>query len=254
MTLHRTLLILWVLLSYSGLRGQESVTDSGKIPDHPVSWGMDADINTKYIWRGMTVNDGLMVQPELWTSYRGFTAGVWGNLTAWDRFGAVKGHEIDLFLTYDYNLGKLEVNHSLMFYFYPTQENVPNTGEFYLGLGYPIGDFKLVSVATVDIVTYPGAIYVEHAIEYEKAWGDRFTLSTSAGLSWASGKFNAAYLGVDKTTINLATLNLDLTWVLWGPLYIKPHVQVNRFLNQDLATSAGASFPWFTGLMIGAAF
>jgi hypothetical protein len=224
--------------------------DSGKKPKTPVSWGFDVDINSKYIWRGITINDGLVIQPQLWASYGNLSGGFWGNLTAYDRFNKVKGHEMDLFLAYDYNLGNFEINHTVMFYFFPTQDDVPNTGELYLGAGYPIGDFKLVSTVAFDFVAYLGSLYFEHGVEYEKALGEKITLGSSALLSWATGKFNDSYFGIKKTMVNLVGLNLNITYNPWGTVYFKPHIQVSKTIDQELYEPLG-KYPWFIGLTIG---
>ena len=50
----------------------------------PLSCGAEAGIYSKYIWRGLEVNDKGVSQPEVWVSLYGFEAGVWGNLELTD--------------------------------------------------------------------------------------------------------------------------------------------------------------------------
>jgi hypothetical protein len=229
---------------------QESASDSIKSDNKSITYGFETDINSKYLWRGIDYNDGLVIQPNLWVSYRNFTAGLWGNLTAYDRHHSTKHHEIDLLLTYTYSIGRFEIDHTVMLYYYPGQEDSPPTGEFYTGIGYPIGDFTLFSNITVDFLTYAGALYFEHGIEYERVLSDRFTLSTSGLLGWASAKFNDTYIGLSKTTFNQLGINVDLTYKLHGPFYVKPHFQMNRIIDKELVPFLG-KYPWFCGVLIG---
>lgn len=246
----RILLFLCVLLTASAGFGQVADPQTGSGQTTPLSWGLSTDVNTKYIWRGITINDGLVIQPDLWLSYGNFSAGLWGNLTAYDRFNAVKGQELDMYLAYDYAIGKFEINHTLMVYFFPTQDDVPNTGEFYIGAGYPIQDFKLTSTVAFDFIAYFGSLYFEHGVAYEKALGDKLSVGSTALVSWASGKFNDSYFGVHQTMCNLLSLDLNLTYNPWGTVFFKPHVQISKTLDKELVPAIG-KYPWFVGLMIG---
>jgi len=230
--------------------GQEKETDPVLTTREAVTCGFETDINTKYIWRGITVNDGLVIQPYVWASYRNFTLAAWGNITAYDRFATARRHEIDLIAGYNYSIGKLQVGHTIMFYLYPNVEKSPATGEFYLDLAYPLGDFSLVSQAAADFMTYFGSVYFQHGLKYGKALGEKLTLGASAVFSWATRKFNSSYIGVDMTAANLAGLNLDLTYNPDGLFYFKPHLQFNRTLTRELSEKIG-KYPWFIGLVIG---
>ena len=246
----RIILFFCVLLISMNGFCQVSGPDSGSEEKKPLSWGFDTDINTKYVWRGITINDGLVIQPDFWASYGNFSGGLWGNLTAYDRFNTAKGHEVDVYLAYDYTIGKFEINHTAMVYFFPTQDDVPNTGELYTGAGYPINDFKLTTTVAFDFIAYFGSLYFEHGVEYGKALSDKISIGSSALLSWASGKFNGSYFGINQTMFNLFSLDLNMTYNPWGTVFFKPHVQVSRTLDKELIPVIG-KFPWFVGLMIG---
>ncbi len=48
--------------------------------DHALSYGAEADFSSGYVWRGLLLNDGPVVQPSAWISRFGLTFYVWSNL------------------------------------------------------------------------------------------------------------------------------------------------------------------------------
>jgi hypothetical protein len=45
-----------------------------------VTIGADAALNSAYNWRGLSLTNKPVIQPDLWLSAYGFTAGVWANI------------------------------------------------------------------------------------------------------------------------------------------------------------------------------
>jgi hypothetical protein len=216
----------------------------------PLSWGIESDFNSKFLWRGINYNDGLVIQPNITASYQNFSAGLWSNITAYDHHNSMKRNEIDLLLTYTYALGKFEIDHTFLLYYYIGQEDAPPTGEFYTGISYPLGDFSLVSSFAADFLTYFSSLYFEQGIAYEKSLGKKFTIASSALLCWANGKFNDTYIGTPGTSLNQVTLNVEMTFNPGGSIWFKPHVQINRTLDKNKTAIMG-TYPWFCGLLIG---
>lgn len=219
-------------------------------PKHPFSWGFESDFNSKYIWRGLNYNDGLIIQPNLWGSVGHFSAGLWSNITAFDRFKAIRRNELDLICTYTYLLGKFEIEHTVMLYYYPKQEDSPPTGEFFVGVTYPVGDFSIFSNVAADFITYRGSLYFEHGVQYEKTIGSKFALTVSGLFAWADGKFNETYVGTLDTSVNLASMSIDINYSPWGTVYFKPHFQLNRTLNREMFPYMD-KFAWNFGLLMG---
>ena len=69
--------------------------------------------NSAYVWRGLTFNDGLVLQPSLDVSTGGFAVNVWGNLDIDDYNGAVDDgefSEVDLTASYTWKLGPVDAS------------------------------------------------------------------------------------------------------------------------------------------------
>lgn len=218
-----------------------------------VAYGFESDFCNKYLWRGITYNKGFIMQPNVWLSYNDFTLAVWSNITLHDINDSVKRNEFDFSISYKYSFMNLEIDNSFLYYIYPGQSDSPPTGEFYVGLGFPIGNFKLVTNFTVDAMEYSGAYYVEHGIEYENPLTSDLSISSSLSLGWASKKFNDTYIGVSKNTLSIISGNISLTYYPLDYLFIKPHVQLNRVIDKDLYSYLNKSSSYF-GLAVGMEF
>jgi hypothetical protein len=230
--------------------GQESVNPLPGKFNEAVSWGLEADFNSKYLWRGITCNDGLIIQPNLWVEYKNLSVEFWGSITAYDRYHSTLRHEMDLLLSYNWRLGNLEIDHSVMFYYYPGQDDAPPTGEAYLGLSYPVAGFFVLSNVTADFLRYQGSLYFEHGLAYEHGVSDNLVVGCSAILGWANRKFYQTYIAEIETSVNMISLNADITFTNKSMFYFKPHIQISRVLDKRLIPFLG-TYPWFCGILMG---
>jgi uncharacterized protein (TIGR02001 family) len=84
------------------------------------------ELNSAYVFRGVTLNDGWVVQPSIDVSKTGFSVNVWGNLDIDDYDGTFnKGEfsEVDLLLQYEFGLGPMTYTAGIVQYLYPHQED-----------------------------------------------------------------------------------------------------------------------------------
>ncbi len=239
-------------LFLAGFNGvcQDSVQLVKETTVNKFSWGFSTDINSKFLWRGVSVNDGLVLQPDLSASYGNFTAGIWSNTTIYDRHHDLKDIELDPYISYSWSIGNFQIENSVMVFNCVGQQVSPTTAEVYLGVSYPIGDFILNTIIAADFVSCFGALYVEHGLFYEKQLNDQFTFGSSAVLAWGNAKFNDFYIGTTKTSMNLISLNAELTYSPKGGIYFMPHVQLGRTINSEISSFLG-EYPWYCGLMVG---
>lgn len=109
---------------------------------------VSVDINQGYIWRGMTFNDGLVLQPALdVSSESGFGINVWGNMDIDDYNGALEAGEIsevDITLSYSYEIKGFALTAGVIEYLYVHQSTedmgaLPGTREVYISLSRELG-------------------------------------------------------------------------------------------------------------------
>ncbi len=235
------------------VKGSSDNLDSSDSVQPKVAYGFESVFCNKYLWRGITYNEGFIMQPNVWLSYNDFTLAVWSNITLHDINDSVKRNEFDFSLSYNYSIMNLEIDNSFLYYIYPGQADSPPTGEFCIGLGYPIGNLKLFTNFTIDVVEYSGAYYVEHGIQFENPLTPGFSISSSLSLGWASKKFNDTYIGVSKNTLSIISGNISLTYYPLDYLFIKPYMQLNKVVDKNLYPFLNKSSYYF-GLAVGTEF
>jgi len=245
--------IFLLLFFFEYPKAGQDEPDSLQVTTSDFTYGAEMGLYKKYVWRGITYNNGIVAQPDVWISYSDFTFGMWSNQTLNDIHHWIKRNEYDFYLSYNYQFDDLEFEPSVAYYMYPNQEDSPPTGEFYIKIGYPIGDFKLTTNFTIDILEYSGAYYVEPGVEFENNLSDAIKISSSISLGYASKKFNDTYVGISKPTLGVATENIALTYFVADNIYIKPHILFNQIIHKDLYDYLGKNTN-NAGIVIGVGF
>jgi hypothetical protein len=150
------------------------------------------DLNSAYVWRGQTFNDGFVAQPSIDVATElGIGVNVWGNLDIDDYDGAVDSgefSEIDLTLYYGKSFGKLDFGVGYIEYLFPTTETggALGTREVYLSLAY-----GLPASLSVGLDFYYDFDEVEdYYSRLNVGWG----MDLAKGLSLDAG-LSAAYAG-----------------------------------------------------------
>jgi uncharacterized protein (TIGR02001 family) len=95
-----------------------------------------ADINSAYVWRGITFNDGAVIQPSLDVTTGGFGFNVWGNIDIDDDNGTLDDREfseVDLTLSYSIDIKSVSLSVGYIEYLFPTTDagGAPGTREVY---------------------------------------------------------------------------------------------------------------------------
>ena len=83
------------------------------------------DVSSAYVWRGITFNDGVVVQPSVDVAAGNFGFNVWGNLDVDDYDDTLDSgefSEIDLTLTYAIEAGPVGLTAGYIEYLFPTTE------------------------------------------------------------------------------------------------------------------------------------
>jgi hypothetical protein len=200
----------------------------------PWSGGVEMAATNKYLWRGMTVNEGFILQPFAWLTYGNFTFSLWSSATLSEPKDDIKRPEVDATLSHEFELGNFTVESFFSFYRYIDQPDASNTGELGFTLGYPFGVLTLNAGAIVDVIEYPGALYLEQKIEAEKEFNDHWTGYSALTLGEGFKKFNDAYFEMPRTTVSLLTFEGRLTYALDNGFYAQPYFQLNQTLDNDL--------------------
>ncbi len=203
-------------------------------------FNLTADYFGKYVWRGQDIDDESVFQPGLTASYKGFTAGIWGNLELTDIHDKSGNFtEADYSLDYSADVPGLKgVGFSVgaIYYDFPNT-TAPSTTEVYGGLNF---DLPLSpSIKFYRDVDQADGSYISASVEHD--FEKIFELSPDvpvgmnlgASVGWADSSYNDYYWGVDKNNFNDLAFSLSLPFELGG-ISINPSVHYVTLLSDDI--------------------
>lgn len=233
----------------------------------------ESDICSKYIFRGIVLEDNFVFQPAVYGGYSlpgnfgTISTGVWVNFSMPHKDMLIdetsgesevidepfRYNETDIYLIHEFYTGKLLIKNTFAAYLFTKNTGYPNTTEYILNLSYPVNKFNLLSEFACDISAYPGAFVFTHGIETEINLSNEFSLNTSLNLVWAGAKYNEVNSGTPKVLMNSAGTDIALIYSHMNGFYTKLRWQYNRMLDEDIRLYNGID-SWFIGFQAGYAF
>ena len=158
------------------------------------------DINSAYVWRGQTFNDGVVLQPSIDVAVgNGLGINVWGNYDIGNYDHAVESNdfsEIDLTLSYSKTIGIVDLGLGVISYEFPA--GAPETTELYLSAGMPIvGGLSAGLTIYYDIEALDAFSYANLSLTYTHALNDKLNLEASGAIGYAGKDFSQAAGGED---------------------------------------------------------
>lgn len=232
-------LSILVMLITINVKAQEIEFQSQSDPS-AYSIGFENTMSSKYVWNGMSINEGFVVQPELWFSIGQFTFDVWSSYTMREKNDDIKRHEVDLGLYYESNFGDLTLTSGFLYYLYPDQDDSPSTGELVLNVSYPITEnLNLETELSADVIEHRGILYGYHGLSYSADLSENFSFESSLGMGWANKKFNTDYVGYEKQAINYLLIGAGVKTDLLSPIALKPFIEYYSIPNSELSEILG---------------
>ncbi len=157
------------------------------------------DVNSAYVWRGLTFNDGFVLQPSMDVSHNGFAFNVWGNydLNDYEPLGIESGNfsEIDLTGSYAFKLGSVDASVGIIHYLFPELGADTSTTEVFAGLGYDLGGGFAISTKLYYDLDQVDDFYITAGLGYSYSINDKTTLGLSGLISYAGEDFTSFYAG-----------------------------------------------------------
>lgn len=229
------------------------------------------DVLSAYVWRGLTFNDGMVVQPALDAQHpSGLGFNVWGNFDVDDYNGNVEKREfseVDLTVSYALPLeGPFGVSLGYTEFLFPKEGNydpeVPgvepvkdlDTREVWLKLSYsPVDALTLGASVNRDVDESEG-LYGDVSLTYSYAFSD--ALGTEAGVRLGAGdkKFAEAYAGGSEGGLFDWGASLKLSYAvadgftLGAPLYYTDNI------DKDVFPEDSADVNWYGGVTASTSF
>ena len=156
---------------------------------------LGVDMNSAYVWRGLTFNDGLVAQPSLDVTKGGFGVNVWGNYDIDDYDDTLdekQFSEIDLTVSYGFSIESVDLAAGYIEYTFPSAGG-PASREVYASIsGSPM---KGLSVG-LDIY-YEFESVDDYYMSLSVAYG--FDINDDLGIEIGA---SAGYMGEDYAILS----------------------------------------------------
>ena len=192
------------------------------------------DVNSAYVWRGMTYNDGFVAQPSVNLSTSGFNLNVWGNLDMddySDQMDSWQVSETDFTLNYGFELGKVSTTVGLIEYWYPQADpnSARDTQEVYLSLGLPLG---LGFTTTLDTY-YDFDVMDEYYSKLGLSYGYDINKKTALTVGAAAGYAGDNYCGDDEAGFFDYSLSMKLGYAVSDNLSLSAGITYVNAIDDD---------------------
>jgi uncharacterized protein (TIGR02001 family) len=174
------------------------------------------DVASAYVFRGATLNDGLVLQPGLEISGLPVTLGVWGNFDIDDMDGALEENEfseVDIYASYDIPVEALDLSVGYTEYVYPGGGVADR--EVSLSAGFDVALAPSVAVYYGIDGGIEDSIYAELGIGHELTMGEDLAVELGATVGYADP--DGGESGFSHYTASLGTsfgcLGVSVTYI-----------------------------------------
>jgi hypothetical protein len=237
---YMTPIILCVLCSMAWAANGEQSSDT---ESNIVTYGLEADVVSAYLWHGMAITRTPVGHPWLWASAYGFTLSAWGTKD----FSGVDRNDAELILEYEKSWGAFTISPFLEWYFYPAADAA---GELTVKAEYSFsGTLGIFTEQSVFLWGNPGDYAGRIGFVFKREFSDAFSIAVETGLLWASASFNRDNFETEKWTLDGWTTEITAKWYPWKHLYVSPHAGMSIVLDRELTPST-ATLP-IAGLSVG---
>jgi len=203
----------------------------------PVGFGAEADVVSRYLWRGIALSEGPALQPSTWLSVLDGSVTAWGSMALSPADGAGRFEELDLIVDYAFDLRGIEIAPVAQFYLYPLGVLSDQTGEIGVAISYSAGPLSVLTSHAFDVIRYAGSYYGEVGAALEHELGEHVAVRAEGAIGWASRRFNDANIGVDRAALDVIRCRLDAEFYPIDPLYIDVHYEISTLLDGRLRSA-----------------
>ncbi|OGG00971.1 MAG: hypothetical protein A3F83_07430 [Candidatus Glassbacteria bacterium RIFCSPLOWO2_12_FULL_58_11] len=197
----------------------------------------DAAIVSKYVWRGIVVTDGAVVQPAVTVAYGGLSLNVWGNYDL-DNVNSTDYRFTEADYTLDYTLALRNVSLSLgsIVYDFPNTGYHPTT-ELYLGAG--LQSFLNPSLTFYKDTDEADGSYLLLSLEHSFPLEDKpVSFDFQTGVGFSSSSHSRYYYSASGSTLSDFHLGLAVPFTARENLTLVPGLYYSALLHGAMRSAA----------------
>lgn len=219
------------------------------------------DINSAYVWRGITFNDEMVLQPSMDVTKGGFGFNVWGNYDLMDdddeydidNEQVSEFSEVDLTLSYGFSISKLDVGIGIIEYMFPIAAG-SGTREIYLDLGMEIIDGLSVNLTHYQDVDEVESFYTAFAIGYSISVSDALGVDIGASVGYADEDWAEYNSGGTESGFHDYSLSLGVSYAVSEALSVGASISYVDTMNEDVLNEDWVVTNTFGGINVSYAF
>jgi hypothetical protein len=216
------------------------------------------DANSAYVWRGLTFNDGFVLQPSMDVSANGFAFNVWANYDLDDYDNAVDDNEfseVDLTGSYAFTLGKVDTSVGIIHYIFPTTDATAagadsSTTELFAGLGYDLGAGFALSTKVYYDFDQVEDFYVTAGLGYTYGINAKTTLGLSGTVSYAGEDFAGSYAGGTDGGFFNYLLTSSVKYMITDALGVAASINYTDSMDDDVLPDEAVDTTVFGGVSL----
>jgi len=215
------------------------------------------DLNSSYVWRGITFNDGMVFQPSLDVGIGGFGFNVWGNMDLDDYDNSLESgefSEVDLTLSYTFKLEPVGVTIGLIEYLFPgineDEDQMEGTREIFLGLGMDLFDGMGAGLYIYYDFDEVEEYYVNLSLSYSVALSKTTSLDFGAAAGYAGEEYDNG--GQDEAGFYDYLLSIGLSYAASESLSMGATINYTNSFDENMLPDQDTDF--FGGVSISYTF
>ncbi len=190
---------------------------------------------SKYVWRGITLTDGPVLQPSYTFAAKGVGVNIWQNVDLDDANGTPgQVSEHDYTLSCEFTAGKATVSLGVLYYSFPASAGDPTT-EIVAGASFDVAASPSV-VLYQDVDSLHGlyaTLGASHGISLGAA--SEQTLDLGLTLGFGTEKHNVQYgAGVAKSTFTDVVFTVSSTFKLDESFSVTPSLVAAAALDKEI--------------------
>ncbi|MGE4487988.1 MAG: TorF family putative porin [Kiritimatiellales bacterium] len=203
----------------------------------------DIGIYSKYIWRGMCLDDQPVAQGGITVTHEsGVYANVWGNYSLSDDYTGVDGlNEVDYTVGYSGTFDVIDYDLGYIYYSFPNT-SLESTSEIYAGLA--LNNLPITpSVYAYYDIDEADSLYVVADLNYGMDLSDALSAEVGASLAWADDNFNDFYYGGrSSSSLSDMTVYAGLSYALSDSLSLGASLTYSFFPDSAASDAAEATY------------
>jgi len=214
-----------------------------------------ADINSAYVWRGLTFNDGIVIQPSIDVAAGGFGFNVWGNLDV-DDYNDTRDSgefsEVDLTVSYSFDIGPVGASVGYIEYLFPA--GGASTSEIFASTSMDIIYGISAGLELYYDIDQVDDFYATASIGYALDINEKLGLELGGLISYAGKDFTAAYAGGTDSGFFNYILSASLSYAISDTLSTGINVNYTDSMESDALPDSAMDSDIYGGISMAYTF